>query len=79
MICSYECTYCRDCVTLFSNVCPNCGGGFEPRPIRPVHAWKPGVSLAHQPATTRVIHKPTDPARHQAMVDRVGDTPPEQR
>ncbi len=36
MICSFECTFCQDCVeqTLL-NVCPNCGGGFEKRPIRP--------------------------------------------
>ncbi|WP_456653119.1 DUF1272 domain-containing protein [Bradyrhizobium lupini] len=35
-ICSYECTFCADCVeTKLANVCPNCGGGFAPRPIRP--------------------------------------------
>ncbi len=27
-ICSYECTFCADCVERYlSNVCPNCGGG----------------------------------------------------
>ncbi|WP_139957891.1 DUF1272 domain-containing protein [Flavicella sediminum] len=36
MICSYECTFCANCVTdVLENVCPNCGGGFEKRPIRP--------------------------------------------
>lgn len=36
MICSYECTFCKDCVDhILSNVCPNCGGGFEKRPTRP--------------------------------------------
>ncbi|WP_316928321.1 DUF1272 domain-containing protein [Galbibacter marinus] len=36
MICSYECTYCKDCVeNILQNVCPNCGGGFEKRPTRP--------------------------------------------
>ena len=35
MICSFECTFCRDCVVRLDNVCPNCGGGFCPRPIRP--------------------------------------------
>jgi uncharacterized protein len=55
-ICSYECTFCADCVeTLLHNVCPNCGGGFTPRPIRPLTKWRPGISLARQPAsTTRV-------------------------
>ncbi len=36
MICSFECTYCESCVDeVFENVCPNCGGNFEKRPIRP--------------------------------------------
>lgn len=36
MICSYECTFCQDCVQdVLLNVCPNCGGGFEKRPSRP--------------------------------------------
>ena len=36
MICSYECTFCEDCVqNVLENVCPNCGGGFEKRPICP--------------------------------------------
>jgi hypothetical protein len=35
-ICSYECTFCATCVdSILENVCPNCGGGFVPRPIRP--------------------------------------------
>ena len=30
-ICTYECTFCADCVERrLSNVCPNCGGGFMP-------------------------------------------------
>lgn len=36
MICSFECTFCTDCVAhVLHNVCPNCGGGLERRPIRP--------------------------------------------
>lgn len=36
MICTYECTFCKECVDLvLRNVCPNCGGGFEKRPSRP--------------------------------------------
>ncbi|PQA87785.1 DUF1272 domain-containing protein [Hyphococcus luteus] len=35
-ICTYECAFCATCVdTVLHNVCPNCGGGFAPRPIRP--------------------------------------------
>ena len=29
-ICSYECTFCADCVdTVLKNVCPNCGGNLR--------------------------------------------------
>ncbi len=36
MICTFECTFCRDCVDRhLDGICPNCGGNFEPRPIRP--------------------------------------------
>jgi len=53
-ICSYECTFCASCVEgVLDNVCPNCGGGFEPRPIRPQREWRPGLSLAEQPASTK--------------------------
>lgn len=35
-ICSFECTFCKDCVTsVLNNTCPNCGGNFEKRPVRP--------------------------------------------
>jgi hypothetical protein len=53
-ICTYECTFCAACVEAhLHNVCPNCGGGFEKRPVRPKTARRPGVSLAHQPASTQ--------------------------
>src|SRR5262245_5931329 len=46
-ICTYECTFCAQCVdTVLFNVCPNCGGGFVPRPIRPAIEHRPGLSLA---------------------------------
>jgi uncharacterized protein len=52
-ICSFECTFCASCVReVLHDVCPNCGGGFVPRPIRPPNA------LAKYPATTKVTHKP---------------------
>lgn len=35
MICSYECTYCSQCVQeILKSECPNCGGNLEKRPIR---------------------------------------------
>ena len=50
-ICSFECTFCADCVdTRLLGVCPNCGGGFAPRPIRPA-----GKLANNPPSTTRVF------------------------
>ena len=79
MICSFECTYCRDCTALLGNVCPNCGGGFTPRPIRPARDWKNGNALGNYPATTKITYKPVDLAAHAALVERLGTLPPEWR
>ncbi len=55
-ICTYECTFCETCIeTFLMNVCPNCGGGFAPRPIRPRSERRPGVSLLKQPASTKRV------------------------
>ncbi len=36
LICTYECTFCASCAAdVFGNRCPNCGGAFAPRPVRP--------------------------------------------
>jgi hypothetical protein len=75
MICSYECTFCRECVIdVLHDVCPNCGGGFVPRPIRPATAW-----IAHQPASTTSRHRPVDLDRHRALAERIGDRGPADR
>jgi len=68
-ICSYECTFCTDCVEMvLDGVCPNCGGGFERRPVRPVTEWRPGVSLEHHPPVTERRHKPVDRSTHAALI-----------
>ena len=60
-ICSFECTFCAVCAEqLFGNVCPNCGGGFVPRSIRPAHNRKGGNDLGHYPASTTPKHRPVD-------------------
>jgi hypothetical protein len=52
-ICSYECTFCARCVEeVLHDVCPNCGGGFAPRPLRPAAAWREGTGLAHDPPSS---------------------------
>jgi hypothetical protein len=80
MICSFECTFCASCVTeVVQNVCPNCGGGFTARPVRPRHAWKNDNHLGKYPASTRVHHAPVDPVAHAKLVAALVSRPPEQR
>jgi hypothetical protein len=79
-ICSYECTFCSACVDeLLSNVCPNCGGGFCPRPIRPRRNWKGDNYLGKDAASTRVKHRPVDFVAHAAIVAAQGGLPPQLR
>lgn len=79
-ICSYECTFCRDCVDrILENVCPNCGGGFVPRPIRPAHSWRDGVSLSAQPQVQERKHYPVEHTEQRALIARVGAIAPENR
>jgi hypothetical protein len=79
-ICSYECTFCAPCVdTVLHNVCPNCGGGFAPRPIRPANHWKGDNFLGHDPASTKVKHRPVEPAAHAQFAARLKTIPPERR
>ena len=79
-ICSYECTYCAHCVeTVLFNVCPNCGGGFAPRPIRPATERRPGVGLAKQPASTKRVHLARDRDEVAAFVRGLRDIGPAER
>lgn len=55
-ICTFECTFCRDCTTsTFHHICPNCSGNLVERPIRPPSA------LINNPASVKRVLKP-----HQA-------------
>ena len=79
-ICSYECTFCATCVeNVLGNVCPNCGGGFVPRPIRPSTNWKGDNFLGKDPASTRIRHRPVDPATHSKFSASIREIPPEKR
>ena len=52
-ICTYECTFCAACVEdRLGGVCPNCGGDFERRPVRPA------AMLAKDPASTARVYAP---------------------
>jgi hypothetical protein len=80
MICSFECTFCADCVeNVLHNVCPNCGGGFERRPVRPSRDWKGGNDTTHYPPITAVRHRPMDPAAHEAFAATIRTLPPARR
>ena len=79
-ICSYECTFCGDCVeNVLKNVCPNCGGGFMPRPVRPKKNWKGDNYLGKDPASTTVKHRPVDAAAHAKFAEPIRRIPPEKR
>jgi hypothetical protein len=79
-ICTYECTFCADCVeNTLHNVCPNCGGGFAPRPIRPAHAWRDGAGLGSHPADERrrSLRYPMEEVIE--IVQKLRNVPPEER
>ncbi len=80
MICSFECTFCRNCVdTVLENVCPTCGGGFCMRPIRPAAIWNHGLSLTKYPASTKAVRKPVDFDTQRAFNKTLKDIAPERR
>ena len=79
-ICSFECTFCAACVDdVLGNVCPNCGGGFVPRPLRPAHNWKGDNFLGKYPATAVVRRRVVDAASHAALRQALAGIPPEGR
>ena len=80
MICTYECTFCKQCVDeVLDNVCPNCGGGFCCRPIRPMHNLKNNNYLGADPATTEITYKPVDKKIHQLFIQKIKSIDPHQR
>ena len=53
VICTFECTFCKDCAEkTLKGKCPNCGGNFTSRPIRPA------AMLVKYPASTERKVKP---------------------
>jgi hypothetical protein len=79
-ICSFECTFCASCAEeVLRNVCPNCAGGFTPRPIRPVRNWQGDNYLGRYPASNKAKHRPVDLAAHAALLAKLDGLPAEQR
>jgi uncharacterized protein len=64
MICTFECTFCKDCVdTNLHHVCPNCGGNFTERPTRPEKL------LEKYPVSEKIVHKPIDKDVHLKRIN----------
>lgn len=79
-ICSYECTFCADCAeSVLHNVCPNCGGGFSGRPIRPRGEWRPGEGLSFHPPLTERRRTRWSATEIAALVARLRELPPANR
>ena len=79
-ICTYECTFCTSCVEgPLDNVCPNCGGNFEVRPIRPAQAWRQGTGLVNHPPGEQRHLTPYAHAEIEAFTASLRAVPPAER
>ena len=79
-VCSYECTFCAACVeNVLHDVCPNCGGGFQPRPIRPAKARREGTGLVSQPPGSRRRHVRFTTGEIEAFAETLRAIPPGER
>jgi hypothetical protein len=59
VICSFECTFCRDCADgKLGGICPNCGGNLVARPVRPA------AKLEKNPPSVRRVFKPEGCGAH---------------
>lgn len=62
LICSFECTFCRDCADQrLQGTCPNCGGELLQRPRRPDAKLRASPASATRVRTSQTC--PPDQAR----------------
>lgn len=74
LVCTFECTWCTTCNDeLLHNVCPNCGGGLEKRPVRPKG------KLEKYPASTKKVLNPVDLEVFIPIRNKLKDIPSEDR
>lgn len=79
-ICTYECAFCASCVEdRLHNVCPNCGGGFAPRPVRPMREYRKGTGLSRHPASSARVRSQHGADEIAVFVNAVKDIPPGER
>ncbi|TGK31531.1 DUF1272 domain-containing protein [Leptospira gomenensis] len=80
VICSFECTFCAECNERhLHGICPNCGGNFVPRPIRPKTNWKGDNYLGKYPAGTFKKIRPINEEEHERFAKKLSAIPPEER
>ncbi|WP_312556784.1 DUF1272 domain-containing protein [Empedobacter brevis] len=74
MVCTFECTFCKDCVdNILENVCPNCGGNFTQRPIRPKEY------RSKYPASTQIVLKKVNFTEFENLKSKLKNVLPENR
>ncbi len=74
MICSFECTYCKNCaLEVFENVCPSCSGNFVQRPIRP------SKMIEKYPASSTETFKPKDLEKARLNTEKYRNIAPSKR
>ena len=74
MICSFECTYCKDCaINIFENVCPSCAGNFVERPIRP------SKMIDKYPASDKVVLDKKDLEKAKRLSEKFKHISPSKR
>lgn len=79
MICTFECTFCTDCVANeLYNVCPNCGGGFEKRPTRPTECITQNC-IKNFPAETKKKFKVVDFLKFETLKNHYINIDPRNR
>jgi hypothetical protein len=79
MICTFECTFCVSCVEhVLHNVCPNCGGGFEKRPSRPVTCVT-RFCVTNYPASKEKKLSPVDVEKLKKLQEAFEDIDPRKR
>ena len=80
VICSFECTFCKTCAeTVLDNVCPNCGGGFCARPVRPSRNLQGDNWLGKYPASVKIKHRPVNLETHRDFARDLKSIVPAQR
>jgi uncharacterized protein len=79
MICTFECTFCKDCVdNVLYNVCPNCGGGFEKRPTRPTRCITPNC-IENFPVRQEKKFRPVIADKFQTILELFRNIEPRNR